>query len=325
MRVTTDVFRGGKLESTHTIEAVVVDDAGHQLFRTHHPEYQTYVRSSAKPFQAYPLIHSGAAREYHLTLQEIAVCCASHNGESIHIDTVRDIQQRAGLSENDLMCGSHLPYDETSANALIRQHADPTPIYNNCSGKHTGMLLASLHQGFPLENYVDRNHPLQQQIVNFLEKTLNRHKIHTGIDGCSVPTFYLSLTELARLFQLLASGEEENLAVIYDAMTSEPYLVAGHNRFDTDFMQAMKGAAVSKVGAEGVRGIGIRVDGKSYGLALKVLDGAKRASASAALEILKITNLLSVEISRVFDSTAVESIFNHAGLRVGEIRTTISP
>jgi L-asparaginase II len=164
---------------------------------------------------------------------------------------------------------------------------------------------------------------LQKDITRYISTQIHRNNIYTGIDGCSVPTFYLSLTELATLFQRLAEKQDETLTRIREAMTSEPYMVAGQNRFDTKIMEYGTGTIVAKVGAEGLRGVGFELNGEAYGLALKVVDGAKRASASAALEILRrfqVLNPLGEETLMPYYRPVIK---NHRGIEVGHIEPHI--
>ncbi|MCF7804130.1 MAG: asparaginase [Candidatus Marinimicrobia bacterium] len=323
MQLVANVIRGDRVESIHRAEAVVVDSAGNTIFATGNPDLQTYVRSSAKPFQAYPLVESGAAESFHLTPKELALCCASHNSEPEHLKTVRNVQERTGISEEMLLCGTHKPLDEETANDVLRNGLELTPNYNNCSGKHTGMLLACKHLSLSLENYGDPKHPLQVRIREYLENILERSPIHMGIDGCSVPTFFLTIREVASAFRRLASADDPLLATIYNAMTQEPYMVAGRNRFDTAIMEAAPGSIISKVGAEGVRALGIRRGDEIYGMALKILDGNKRASAPVALKIFEHLGWLDALSQKGLGEYISPKIANRAGLRVGQITVRI--
>lgn len=325
MKLVTNVFRGDELESIHAGEAIVLDSNGKSVFQTENPNLMMYARSSVKPFQAYPLVASGAVETFHMSSRELAVCCASHNAETIHLETVRQIQGRASISEDTLMCGAHSPMDEKESERLMREDVQFTANYNNCSGKHTGMLLASKQLGYPLQDYVNPEHPLQQDIVNYLAEQIGRDDIHIGIDGCSAPNFYLSVRELAVLFQHLTNSADPVLTQIFNAMTQEPYLVAGRNRFDTVIMQIMQGRAVSKIGAEGVRGFGMRYNGQTYGIAIKVRDGASRGSASMLLTILQYLGWLNPEDYPEFNGYYRPQITNHAGVKVGYIESEIVP
>jgi len=323
MRIETRVIRGDRVESVHTGEAVVLDNNRQTVFASERPEYAFYARSSLKPFQVYPLVASGAARGYGLSVKELAVCCASHNGETMHVGTVSDLQGRTGIREEMLRCGVHAPMDKDAAEALFRSDLELSQNYNNCSGKHTGMLLLAKHLGVSFEGYIEADHPVQQRIFNYISSLVGRKDIHLGIDGCSVPTYYLTLRELAGLFLELISSNDPSLQQIREAMMREPYLVAGRERFDTDIMKACRGRVVSKTGAEGVRGIGIRSDGESYGLALKVADGGKRASATMALGILGYLGLWNPDENPVLDKYQRPILRNHRGIEVGFLETEI--
>ena len=323
MKIIARVLRGGEIESVHHVEAVVVGKDGDVILQTENPELMTFMRSAVKPFQAYPLVHSGAADHFGVSEKELAICCASHNSENIHVKTVNGILTRTGLSESNLQCGSHKPIDEETADSLLRQNVNLNQLHNNCSGKHTGMLLACRHLEYPLDNYIDQDHPLQKDIIRYISAWINRNDIYTGIDGCSVPTFFLSLTELATLFQKLAEKKDSSLARIFNAMTSEPYMVAGQNRFDTVLMEYGTGTIVAKVGAEGLRGVGFKLNGENHGLALKVTDGAKRASASVALEIMRRLQVLNPLGDKKFMPYYRPVIRNHRGVEVGHIEAEL--
>lgn len=323
MKIIARVMHGGEIESVHHVEAVVLGKNSEVLLQTENPELMTFMRSAVKPFQAYPLVNSGAADHFGLSEKELAICCASHNSEKIHIETVDGILTRSGLSESHLQCGTHKPIDEETADMLLKQNIILNQFHNNCSGKHTGMLLTCKHLDYPLNGYIDPEHPLQKDIAGYISARIHRNNVYTGIDGCSVPTFYLTLIELATLFQKLAEKEDSTLVRIYNAMTRKPYMVAGQNRFDTVLMESGSGNIVAKVGAEGLRGIGIRFNGEVYGLALKVTDGAKRASASIALEILRrlgIMNPLGDEKLMPYYRPVIR---NHRNIEAGHIETVI--
>ena len=323
MQLITHVFRGDRIESRHVGEAAVIGPNGEVVFRTAAPERMMFARSSVKPFQAYPLVESGAADAHNLIRKELALCCASHNGEEIHLDVVRSLQRRTGISESDLVCGGHPSIDPETAETLTRANVTFTPNYNNCSGKHTGMLLAAKYLNYPSDGYTDPEHPLQQDILRRLSELIGRNDIGIGIDGCSAPNFYLSVIELARLFQRFTSGNDPVLARLYDAMTAEPYLVAGKNRFDTRVMEVLEGRCVSKTGAEGVRGFGIRIGNAAYGIALKVRDGAARASATMLLTLLEHLGWYDPAEYPEMGEYYCPVITNHAGLEVGYIRSSV--
>jgi L-asparaginase II len=248
-----------------------------------------YARSSAKPFQAMPLVLSGAADALGLTDEELAVACASHNAEEPHLAAVRSILEKAHLSETDLQNGAHPPIYAPAAAELARSGEEPKTIHGNCSGKHAGMLAVCVHEGWETESYRDPDHPLQLWILEVVARVcgLERDDILLGGDGCGVPAFGMPLANLATGFARLATGENlpEDLAGaaerIRGVMQKHPYMVAGTERFDTAVMSGTD--LVSKGGAEAVFAAG-SPDG--WGLVLKISDGASRALRPAALAAL---------------------------------------
>jgi L-asparaginase II len=248
-----------------------------------------YARSSAKPFQAVPLILSGAADTLGLTDEELAVACASHNAEEPHLGAVRSILRKASLSEEDLQNGAHPPLYEPAAAALARSGEQPKSIHGNCSGKHAGMLAVCAHEGWGTDSYRDPDHPLQRWILDIVCRFcgLKSDEIVLGGDGCGVPAFGMPLKNLATGFARLATGDNlpdalaEAAREIRRAMREHPYMVAGTERFDTLVMGGTD--LVSKSGAEAVYGAG---SPEGWGLALKISDGGVRALRPAALTIL---------------------------------------
>ncbi len=247
-----------------------------------------YARSSAKPFQAMPLVLSGAPGALGLTDEEIAVACASHNGEEPHMRAVRSILEKAGLSERDLQNGAHPPLYEPAALALACEGERPRAIHGNCSGKHAGMLAVCAYEGWATGGYRNPDHPLQLWILKIVGRVcgLQTDEILLAGDGCGVPSFGIPLRAMATGFARLATGAlpddlAEAGAKIVHAMREHPYMVAGTGRFDTALMGATN--LVCKSGAEAVFGAG---SAEGWGLALKISDGGGRALRPAALAVL---------------------------------------
>lgn len=295
-----EVWRGEVLESLHEVHAALVNDRGELLASAGEANLITTARSSLKPFQLWPTLRLGARERFGLSLADLALMCASHNGESRHIRQCAQLLQKLEMSEDALECGAHLPYDQDAAHELIRAGASARAIHNNCSGKHCGMLASRAllkSEG----SYLDANHPTQLQIFKGLEQLLGSSKSWTwGIDGCSLPTPAISLHDFARLFAYLAAGRSpheassaDHFPMIFEAMSAHPELVAGSGRFDTAFMRAARGRAVCKVGGEAIRGFALRDQaGRSLGLVLKVRDGAMRALHPASLALLERFGLI---------------------------------
>jgi len=283
------VRRGALVESVHRGRLAVCDAGGELIEAAGDPEGYVYARSSAKPFQALPLLLSGAADAFGLNDEELAVVCASHNAEEPHLAAVRSILARAGLSEEDLQSGAHPPMYAPAAAELARRGEEPKQVYGNCSGKHAGMLAICVYEGWETTRYRDPDHPLQRWILQTVARVcgLERDEILLAGDGCGLPAFAMPLRNLATGFARLATGENlpDDLAEaawrIRRAMRKHPYMVAGTGRLDTDVMRGAD--LVAKSGAEGVFAAG-SLDG--WGLALKVSDGTTRAVSPAALAAL---------------------------------------
>ncbi len=329
-----EVVRGSLSESRHYGYLAIVNPAG-QLVAATGPEdtAPTFLRSSAKPFQALPLIESGAADHFGLSEQELAVACASHNGEDEHVRVVGGMLERAGLSPEQLLCGAHLPYYEPAANTLLRDHRTPSNLHSNCSGKHTGMLLVCKHMGWPTENYADPEHPLQKWILELVAEFcgLPASEIATGVDGCSVVCFGVTVRQMATGFARFAdptyweqAGKPKHAAAvkrIINAMMAHPFMVGGTGRSDTDLMKAAPGRVFSKVGAEAVWCMGF--PGRNLGLAMKVTDGANRAHPVILAAALRQTGLLDEAEIAAFEAQQVKPLRNVRGLKVGEYRAAL--
>ena len=316
-----DVERGDRLESRHRVHGLAVNREGKILARVGNPDLWTYFRSSAKPFQALVVLESGAARAFDFSEREIAVICSSHAGEDFHIETVRGILKKIGLNEQALQCGFHPPIDRTARETFFRERREPSPIYNNCSGKHAGMLSVCRHRGWPIENYMDLNHPLQQEILAVMARysDLPVEKIHTGIDGCGVPVFYLPLEAMAKMYARFFSETREEPRTISQAMRHYPEMIGGTHRFDSVFMREMKEKVVCKGGSEGLE-CSVRLGGEPTAVVLKVEDGNERASGPGLLEFYAQLGLISAEELARLDEFWHPPVKNVAGKIVGGIR-----
>ncbi|HET9849895.1 MAG TPA: asparaginase [Candidatus Dormibacteraeota bacterium] len=267
------VERNGIEEALHPGHVVVAGAGGHIEAFIGDPDRVTYFRSCAKPFQALASIRTGIVNRFGLRPEHIAIMAASHNGEPRHIDLVRELLQRCGVPESALQCGAHWPYYEPAAAVVRRQMDDPIPIFNNCSGKHAGMLAAALALGAPLETYLDRAHPVQQRIRDaVIEYTaVDPTSLRFGIDGCSAPNPAVPLAAMARSFARLTASDDDAVRSIIDAMTGQPFLVGGTDRFDTRLMEVTRGRLLAKGGAAGAHCTADRRSG--LGLAIKLDSG----------------------------------------------------
>lgn len=300
------VIRGGTVESIHRGHFVVIDGGRNLIASAGDPETVTFLRSAAKPLQAIPLITSGAADAFEFSENEIAMACASHSGEAIHIRIAKLMIERIGLSESHLRCGAHLPFNEKEAERMQRACEYPTQLHNNCSGKHTAMLALAKHLGADLATYEEVDHPVQQAILHavsvFTETPAGQ--IQVGIDGCAAPIFAVRIHAMAKSFLNLISPPssfDENLrdaaGRLTRAMLNCPDVIGGTDRLDTILMKAAPGKLISKVGADGVWLCGILPNEQwpsGLGIALKVEDGDDmRARPVIGVEILRQLGLLS--------------------------------
>ena len=296
MPILCRVTRGDLTESIHVIFATVVDDSGGVGYSTGDSNYLTCIRSSLKPFQAAASIKAGAVDDAGFTEDEIALMCASHLGENIHVNTAESMLKKLGYTSEAYECGVHPPADISSRDELIQSGVKPNPLHNNCSGKHAGMLSLAKHLTGEPKGYINPDHPVQKAIYDLLQEYTGIEEIPMELDGCSAPTAFFTLETIARLYQTLSAGKYPELERAYNAMVTYPYNVAGIGHFDTKFIEALKGKGVTKGGGESVRGIALRDrDGKNIGIALKVLDGNARAMPLATLKLLEHLDLLTKE------------------------------
>jgi L-asparaginase II len=283
--------RGGIPELVHIGSVAIVDADGALIAGLGDPASLNFTRSSLKPLQALPFVADGGMERFGFTSHELALMCASHNGEAMHVETVRRILDRSGMAESDLKCGCHPP-------SFFRHNAVAEPpgahwnqLHHNCSGKHSGFLSWCRLRGLPAHTYLDPESPLQRRIRAVVRGYAGGNEPPMGIDGCSAPNFALPLAGLAQAFCHLATGRTPEMAAIAYAMTRHPDLVSGTARSDLALMQAGGGDWVTKTGADGVHAIGIRSRG--IGIAVRVADGNVRAVMTVVIEALQQLGLLS--------------------------------
>ncbi len=295
-----NVIRGGRVESVHRGDWVVVDVHGHILAHRGDPMKRTFWRSSAKPFQAIPTLESGAEARFSMTTEEIALLCASHNGEARHVDTALGLLHKLGLSAESLDCGAAQPMLLEAAFETIKRGDSFSPLQNPCSGKHSGMLALCLIKGWPLENYISMNHPVQLEMLKSIAHSVSMEEgdIGLAIDGCGVPVFELPIYNMAlayaRLSQPEAFYEGAGLSAakrVASAMTSAPFFVAGTKRLDTNLMEATSGRILAKLGAESVYCVSLMSRG--IGIVLKIEDGSYRGIDPVIIDLLRRMGALS--------------------------------
>jgi L-asparaginase II len=320
--VLVELTRGTTVESCHRGAIAVADAQGERVLALGDVEGPILPRSAIKALQAIILVESGAADAFGLSDAELAVACASHSGDPIHIEAVRRLLGKAGLDESDLACGAHWPISDKAVSDLIRSGRRPLPIHNNCSGKHAGMLAAAVHLGLDPRGYERPDHELQVRIAGIISEIcgVRLSRDHAATDGCSVPTWPVSLDALAQGFARFGTGtglapaRARAADTLRHACFAHPVLVAGEGRFDTVAMAALAPSVFVKGGAEGVHCAALPELG--LGIALKVDDGAKRGAERAMAEVLAAF----VPEARTALAGELESeLVNWRRVRVGQI------
>lgn len=277
------LLREGIIESAHIAHAVACDRRGRVLASAGEAELGTFIRSSLKPFQALSLLATGTLDKFHLTDKDLAIICSSHSGSLDQVRQAFNVLWRCDVEPLALQCPT--PNGET------------TPLAHNCSGKHAGMLAVCKHQGWSLDNYTQRSHPVQKLIISKVAELLGMpaDEFICAHDNCGVPTYFMQLNHMATLFAKLASGDSLDMERIVRAMTNHPMIISGPDGFDSQLMYLTEGALVSKSGAQGIQCIG-RV-GEGMGLAIKVVDGSKPAKYATAVYLLKQLGWITPDVS----------------------------
>ena len=337
--VVVEATQGSLVESRHRGLVAVANARGVLLASVGDVNAYAYMRSSAKPLQAIPLVESGAAEHYGFTHAQLAVVAASHSGEPFHLEAVRSILDKIGLSEEALLCGAHWPASRESSEELRRQGEKPRPIHNNCSGKHAGMLALAVHGGQSIHDYKSPDHPVQVRIRRTVAEFagLADQDIILGIDGCGVPTLALPVWRAAHAYARLVDPSDWGLerrqacARIVAAMQAEPHMVAGPGRISTDLMRVGGSRLVAKGGAEGYFAVGILPgNGRpGIGLTIKIEDGdlGGRAGTPLVLRVLEQIRVLREKDLTRLGRSGSRDILNHWGDVVGELRaiTELNP
>jgi L-asparaginase II len=323
--VLCEATRGGLVESWHRGAVAVFDADGKSVLELGDTERPLFPRSAVKAIQALVLVESGAADAYGFGNRELALACASHSGSEIHASLAAAMLRRAGLGEEALECGIHWPNDPKAAARLSAEGRKPGPLHNNCSGKHAGFLCACVHLGFATSGYVGRDHPIQKQVREALQSVTGAaHSLdRCGIDGCSIPTYAIPLSNLARGFARMATGaglspsRARAARQLFAACIAEPAMVDGEGRSCTRLIEAGAGRVFAKNGAEGVYCGAIPELG--LGIAVKCDDGAGRAAVTIfAATVARL--LAGDEISQRFHSLARPDIPTRKGAAAGVLR-----
>ena len=265
----------------------------------------------------------GLERDFSLTEKHLALACASHSGGEIHLNVAKDWLQKIKLDEKDLLCGPHLPYDKVELKKLKINNQKPSPLHNNCSGKHLGFLTiaqAISKKSDSRKNYIDVDHTVQKIVKKTFEDITGFLNPDYALDGCSAPNFACSIQSLAKAMAVFANPENlqknriMSIAKLKNAVLSHPELIAGSDRLCTKIIKKSNGRLIVKVGAEGVYAGAFHELG--LGLMLKVRDGAKRAAEQALLYVIKT---LGINLPAKLANSFCTSLKNWSGEMIGDI------
>lgn len=323
--VLVKVSRGDMVESLHRGHVAVVNSKGELLYSLGNSQEVVYARSSMKPLQAIPIVETGAAEHYNFDYADLSLTCASHNGEDQHTNRVQSILERAELGYSDLQCGTHNPRWQDTYEALIKANGEVTAIYNNCSGKHSGMLATAKHMNESINDYFRIDHPVQQRIMEAISDVTEvpKEDIAIGIDGCGVPVHGIPLYNLALGFAKLAdpvqlpAKRQDAINKITTSMMAAPEMVGGTERFCSDFMRVLDGRMFGKAGAEGVYCIGDKETG--IGIAIKIEDGNGRATSPVAVEVLSQLGILTEQQKEQLAEYHHPALKNARKEKIGEL------
>ncbi len=326
-------WRGETVESVHAGALAVVDAEGSVRLALGDIDRPVFPRSAVKPLQALPLLAGGAAARLALTDDELAVACASHNGEPEHVRTVQGLLAKAGLDEAALECGTHWPALDAAARALAVSGRHATALHNNCSGKHAGFLCVGrlLCDGGAdlrrfVEGYVSATHPVMREVDAALQATtgFDLDEAPRATDGCSIPAYAIPLRRLALAFARLGTGiglgeaHAQAAQRLRRAVAASPFMVAGTGRFDTRVMQRLGERVLCKVGAEGMYCAALPELG--LGVAIKIDDGSTARAAEATLAaVIEALLPLTSEDAAFMRTFSDARLRNWRGLEVGRL------
>jgi L-asparaginase II len=331
--VLVEAFRGGIVESAHRGALAVLDADGTTVLALGDVQRPVFGRSAVKVLQALPLVASGAAERLKLSDEELALACASHNGEPAHVATAAAMLAKAGVDDGVLECGAHWPYREAFQRQMALAGHTPGALHNNCSGKHAGFVCLGclLAEGKPLREflrgYVRPGHPVMREVAHALQASTgcDLARAPVGTDGCSIPTYGIALRQMALAFARMGTGTglgADHAAAakrLRTAVAHAPFMVAGTDRFDTRVMQRLGERVFCKVGAEGVYCASFPAQG--LGVALKVDDGNNARAAEVAMAaLIEAFVVLDADEAPFMRGFSDATLRNWNGIEVGALR-----
>lgn len=324
--ILVEVYRNHVLESFHRGVVCVVDQNDNIIYSEGDVQQICYPRSALKLIQVLPLLEHGGMEHFGFTLEEIAIMCGSHNGEPEHQQVVNSILQKIGLNKDYLFCGPQYPSDKKTANTLIKTDEKPHHIHNNCSGKHAGFLAYAVLRGWDTKNYIDPQHPMQQEILQTTAEMYQypKEKMVIAYDGCSAPIFSVPVYNQAIGYKNLvhpaqfSPQRQKACATIVEAVSKYPYMVAGRGRYCTDLMQVTAPRIIGKTGAEGVFCMALTQE--KIGVAIKVDDGKMLPQYNVAQRFVEATGIFSAEQLATLKHHQSAEITNFNKFVTGEIK-----
>ncbi len=319
--VLVEVTRGPEVESRHRGQIVVADATGKLHQQIGDPEVLVCLRSLAKPFQALAVLTSGAAKAFGFGAAELALFSGSISGQNFQTFLITSILERLGLKPEVLQCGTHPPLHKPTAQALAKAGQQPSPLQHTCAGKHAAMLALCVHHGWPIEDYLNPAHPVQQLILGHVARMVGMPPklIPVAIDGCGAPVFYVPLKHIALGYARLAASQPGSPAgELMEAILTHPRHIAGDGRLDTEVMQALPGKIFAKAGSEGGYAFCL-IDG-ARGVAMKIEDGAIRAMNPSIVALLEQLGAMTPAAEKALASFREPVILNHRKEEVGRIR-----
>ena len=331
--VLAEVTRGDVVVSVHRGAVVVVDTEGSLVARAGNVDHVTYFRSAAKPFQAIPVVESGAAEAFGFTERELALSCSSHDSTPDHQRGVARMLEKIGLHEDDLRCGISPIADEQEQARSVLGLVWPSQLQCECSGEHAGMLAACKQLGYPLDTYVERDHPVQRRILEIVATVLgiDEDELVLGTDGCSIPTFAAPLRRLAFAYATLAcpqqsplksdAGLVEAIDRMREAMVAYPVMIGTEGVLDTEIMQATGGRIVAKLGAEGL--LCLAAPERGLGIAITSDDGMPRGLGPAAISTFEQLELADDRALCALREQFAGAVPSFRGEPVGAVRPAL--
>ncbi len=308
-----EIRRGSFLESSHQVQAQVVDANGEILYQSGPNDFDFFPRSAVKPLQSLLLLQTGAFSSLGLNLRHLALASASHAGETQHTNLVSEWLSQIQAKAEDLKCGAHWPFDPDTNRMMSEEKQKPSRLHNNCSGKHTGFLSVCTHQKISHQDYHLINHPIQIQLKELMQNWIDRPLTNFAIDGCSIPAFQMKFASVAQAFARFASEaskpSKSPSRLVFEAFVQYPELTAGKAEYCTQMMKANPSQVLLKEGAEGV--LVACVPSRQLAILVKALDGAERASQCAMDHLLAVFAKLQPVRNR--------QLFNWDNMRIGEI------